>query len=257
VGRVLLSRWELDNLELALRLWHGGETALREMLPGEPIVYGGEIRKIADATSLEEVILLMKDTPYFTPLSLSMKLYKDKQSVFYLEVALERDYYKRLLDSVHRLGGSDAQRAERIVGSEIDMLNLSWLARLLEYHEVKFAEFHQFGIPGPGEISRKLVSAQGETSLEEITSEFLSRRIAGEAKVTQTLERISLLEDIIVQMSIDLATSLLAGYPFSITGVLAYYLLIRIELRNLRCVLVSKVHGEKEGEILSRLVGLR
>ena len=130
VSTSLLARWELDNLQFALRLWHAKDTGLQAYLTFPSFVNDIAIYDIVEAETVEEIALILRNTPYFEAVSQSVKVYRDRRSVFFVEIALERDYYRRLLGAIDELGGNDATQAERIVSAEIDLINLSWLAVL-------------------------------------------------------------------------------------------------------------------------------
>jgi V/A-type H+-transporting ATPase subunit C len=247
VGTLLLARWDLDNLEFALRLWYGKDTTLEEFLTYPSLVHDIPVYDVAEAETVEEIAL-----------SSSVKVYREKRSVFFVEVALERDYYRRLLRAIRDLGGKDTQQAERIVSAEIDMLNLSWLTRLVEYHKIPPSDFSDFMIRGPSEISRKLadVTATSET-LSEMRQGFLADRPSIEGEEVSALSPMSLMEDMMHEMAVDVARKLLSGYPFSIGCVFAFYLLKRIELKNLYSAFSGKALGSSHEEISARLFGLR
>jgi V/A-type H+-transporting ATPase subunit C len=258
VGRVLLSRWDLDNLEFALRLWHGKDASLQKFLTYPTFVEDVPVYDIAEAETLEEIALVLRHTPYFEPVSASLRIYKERQSIFFVEMALERDYYARLLKAVRELGGADALRAEKILGAEIDMLNLSWIMRLMDYYDVKPSGFHQYVISGPSEISRKLAEpGLTDQGLQEIRGQFLGGQFRREGEGLSRLESTALLEAMVREMAVDVARSSLAGYPFSIGCVFAFYLLKRIEAMNLQTVFAGKSIGAESGDISARLHGVR
>ncbi|MGD9141427.1 MAG: V-type ATPase subunit [bacterium] len=257
VGKMLLSRWELDNLEFALRLWHGKDTSLDEYISYPSFVHDIPVYEITAAESIDEIALALRHTPYIEPVVSSSSAYKTRRSIFYVEVALEADYYARLLGAIAALGGADRADGERLIAAEIDLLNLSWLARLVQYYDMRDAEVHEFMIPGPSQISKRL-SAPGHAgdALKDISSELLQGRTPGGGGPALSLERLSLLEHVVGEMSIATARALMAGYPFRITSTLAFYILIRIELKNLFTIFVGKTSGMNETEIMNRLFGL-
>jgi V/A-type H+-transporting ATPase subunit C len=258
VANMLLSRWDLDNLEFAFRLWHGKDTSLQEFLTYPCFVHEIPVFEIVRAETIDEAALALRYTPYFEAVVASTNIYKEKRSIFYVEVELEKDYYRRLLESIRALGGEGARKGESIIASEIDILNLSWLARLLHYYEVRTTEFHELMIPGPSAVSKQLASSDlTSDELDGLSSMFLLGKSSEESKGLSNLERISELEYIVREMAVDAARRLLAGYPFSITCVLSFYHLKRVELGNLYTVFAGKATGLAETEITRRLYGLR
>jgi vacuolar-type H+-ATPase subunit C/Vma6 len=269
VGELLLSRWELDNLEFALRLWHGKDASLETYITYPSYVNDIPLFEVTAAQSIDEVAIALRHTPYLEPVVAGSGQYKAKGSIFYVETSLEADHYSRLLKAIRALGGRDARNGERLIASEIDLLNLSWLARLVQYYDVKEAEVHEYMIPGPSPISKRLaVSGKTGEALGDITADILGGempgiRPAGEAgsgasgRAWPGLERLSLLEHVVGEMGVDTATGLLAGYPFRITSTLAFYILKRTELRNLVTVFAGKAGGADEAGIREKLYGLR
>jgi V/A-type H+-transporting ATPase subunit C len=258
VGELLLSRWDLDDLEFALRLWHGKDKELERFLTYPSYVDEIPVYDIVEAQNLEGIGLLLRNTPYIEPVTASLRTYHERNSIFYVEMSLERDFYRRLVEAVSDLGGADADRALKIVGAEIDFLNLSWLTRLMEYHGIEPSAFSRYMVRGPSEISRRLAEP-GLTveRLGSIRTELMGPGIDREGEVLTRLDSCALLEGMVGEMAVDLARSTLAGYPFSIGCVFAFYLLKRNELRNLHTVFTGKSVGAAEPEIMSRLHGLR
>jgi len=254
VGNLLLSRWDLDNLEFALRLWHGKDPGLEKYLTHPCFACDIPVFDITRSETIDEIALALRHTPYFESVSSSVKKYKESQSVFYVELALEKDYYYRLLQAVHRLGGSDAYEGTRIIAAEIDMLNLAWLRRLIQYYEIESSECADMLIPAPSDVYRHLTAPDFSVeSLDGLGAQFV-REGSG---TLSGLERASALEHMVGEMAVDAARRLLAGYPFSITCVLAFYLLKRIELKNLCVVFSGKAAEVEVNEIAQRLSGVR
>jgi V/A-type H+-transporting ATPase subunit C len=258
VADMLLSRWDIDNLEFALRIWHGRDNTLQEYLTYPTFADDVQVHDIVEAETLEEVALILGNTPYFDPVRTSLRTYREKKSIFFVEMALERDYYERLLRAVRDLGGTDARQAMKVIGAEIDMINLSWLARMVDYYGIKVEQFHEYVIPGPSDVSQKLASpGLSDQDLKDIRGDFLGRRSPEEAEGFSQLEGVALIEGMLREMAVDAAHHSLAGYPFSIGCVFAFYLLKRLEFKNLQTVFVAKSIGAAAGDIGARLYGLR
>jgi vacuolar-type H+-ATPase subunit C/Vma6 len=256
VGEVLLSRWELDDLERALRLWHSKDTGLERHFSSLPSFYAISISDVLAAESIGGVAEALKGTPYPGPVHGSVQAYEAEGSVFYVEVALEKDYYRRLLASLAALGRSDALEAERMVATEVDLLNLSWLARLRR-GEAPEKSIRACLIPGPSLLTRRLAGSDlSADTLAEASRQFLGGKNAGEGQGTRDLDQIAFLESMLADMAAGMARRLLGGFPFSITCIVAFYLLTRLELRNLSIVFTGKAIGADEGKIREKLHGL-
>jgi V/A-type H+-transporting ATPase subunit C len=258
VGRLLLSRWDIDNLEFALRLWHGKDRHLRKFLTYPSFVDDVAVYDIVEAQTLEEIGLSLRQTPYVEPITASLGAYREKKSMFYVELALERDYYRRLLAAASDLGGGDAKVAQRIVSSEIDLVNIAWLSRLVDYYKMDPDKLYSFVIPGPSAISRRLAEpGLSAERLKDLRSNVLAGRVGKDVEARADPGSVSMLETLVGETVVETARSTLSGYPFSIGCVFAFYLLKRTELRNLNTVFAGKWLGTDESEILNRLYGLR
>ncbi len=257
VGRLLLARWELDNLEFALRLWHAKDVSLAKFLIESQIVNAIPIYDVVEAESIEKIALELRHTPYFEALASSIDTYNRRKAIFFVEIELEKHYYRRLLDAAVALGGIDAKRALKIMGAEIDIINVTLLARLMEYHQVKPEDLRSCVIEGPSEISRLLSSSEfSAAEIEDVKSRILGQ-YAGEISQQKTkLDSVSMLEHMVREAAVGIARTMLMGYPFSITCVFAFYLLKRNELENLRTVFGGMAIGASEDEILKQLFGI-
>jgi vacuolar-type H+-ATPase subunit C/Vma6 len=254
----LLARWELDNLQFALRLWHGKDLGLQEFLTHPSPVNDIPIYDVTEAESLEEIALALRHTPYFEPVSVSLKAYRERHSIFFVEMELERDYWRRLLAAAASLGGTDTKQAGKVVAAEIDLVNLAWLTRLIEYYDIQPPASRAYMIPGPSELSRRLAGADlTAESFKELRSTVVTDRLQKQGGALSHLDTIALIESMIREMAVDMARSALAGYPFSIGCVFAFYLLKRTELANLETLFAGKFIGTSEADITARLHGLR
>jgi V/A-type H+-transporting ATPase subunit C len=258
VATILLSRWDIDNLEFALRIWHGRDNTLQKYLTYPTFADDVRVYDIVESETLEEIALILSHTSYFEPVRASLRAYREKKAIYVVEMALERDYYARLLSAVRDLGGTDASQAQKVIGAEIDMINLSWLARMVDYYGIKAAEFHEYVIPGPSEVSRRLADpGLSDQDIEDIRGDLQGGRYAKEGEGFSQLEGVALMEGLVREMAVDAAHRSLAGYPFSIGCVFAFYLLKRLEFMNLQTVFVAKSIGPAAGDVGARLYGLR
>jgi len=257
VGRLLLSRWELDALEGALRLWHGQDVGLRDLEAYPAELCGVALSSVLAAPELHDVAVLFADTPYAEPMLAAAATYRDTGSLAYVEIALERDYYVRLLRAVQALGGEDARQGLAIVSAEIDLINLAWIGRLQHYHDIGGAQLRGLIIPGSSALSQEL--ARGgltEEGMHNWTARLLRDQSLPAGATTPAPERFELLEHLAAEQAVSRARRMLAGYPFSIAGVFAFYGLKRVELRNLCAIFAGKAAGLAEAEIARHLHGV-
>lgn len=257
VGRLLLARWELDHVQFSLRLWHGKDAHFEALL-GFPL-FLNQVAPVAmvSAESLEDLARVLEKTPYARPLRESAARYRQSGSILYPELALERDYYGRLLAAAGALGGSDGRTAVRLVSDEIDGLNVSWLSRLHAYHQVPEDRIGELLIPGPSPLSRQAgrPGADYEALAGPANALMAPYADLGGGHVPAA-DRAALLERALDELAIARARAGLRSYPFSIAGVFAFQRILRTELGNLCRVFTGKRFGVGNQELLDRIRGV-
>ncbi|MBX3175937.1 MAG: V-type ATPase subunit [Candidatus Hydrogenedentes bacterium] len=258
VGELLLARWELDHLQFILRLWHGRDAHFESLL-GFPLFLNNIAAvALASADSLEGIAQVLRTTPYGAPLRDSAPRYRQTGAIVYPELALERDYYGRLLAATSALGGADARRGIRLVSDEIDALNLSWLNRLQAYHQIPAEQAGELLIPGPSPLSRQFgIPGADYARITGAASDVLGQYGEAGAFRGPPAERAALLERALAEMVIARARADLSGYPFTIAGVFAFHRLLRTELANLCCVFAGRRIGVPDHDLMSRIRGVK
>ena len=256
VGRLLLARWDLDTLLTTLRLWHAKEMNTPKVPALDSFVNPLVLDKVLQASSLTEIAAILGTTPYAMPILRSLQAYTEKHTIFYVEIALEKDYYRRLLDTTTALGGSDAHEAALLIGAEIDLLNLACLMRLSHYHGLPADTLSEYVIPGPSELTRRM-ARHGLTDdlMTAGQTRYLSPNRNG-TSARSPQETILLMEGVLAEKQIAQARKALTGFPFGIATVLAFYILTRLALRNLRAIFAAQACGLDADETRSRLYGL-
>lgn len=258
VAAQLASRWELDGLEFLLRLWHGHDTALASVFADSVVLQRISVEELLGADSLEAVAHALQKTLYHAPIIATADTYREKRSILFVELALEREYYRRLLSGVRTLGGAEAIDAKQILAAEIDLVNLSWLARLAQYYAVPLSEARGYLIPGPSKLTRQLADpALTSEELAGLAGSYLTQGLGRSVREASGTAGIDLIEAAVGEMGIATGRRLLARFPFSITCVFSFYFLVRVELSNLRKVFAGRLNGLGPDDIMPRLHGVR
>ncbi|MDD5155390.1 MAG: V-type ATPase subunit [Candidatus Omnitrophica bacterium] len=250
---ILKQRYELEELKVILRIWHKKLNVNPEdYLLGRKVSFDIDFKKIILCQNIEEVILLLEDTPYRKPLLKTREKFKNSALLFYLEVALDIDYYQRLFGCIERFSSVDKNIARKILGIEVDMENISWLIRLRKYYSLGMGEILEWVIPGGEKINKEGLRGM-------YVSNGLSKVIEGLAlgpylKLKDLAdENIYLLENFLYEVLSRQVKKTLAGFPFTIGTVLGYLILKHRETRNLVSLFYAKAYGLKNTEALQLL----
>lgn len=255
----LMEIHDVGKVERIIRTWNEKAWDDRDGIIAGKICYDIPVEAMLKASSIEEIILLLEDTPYRRPLVRAYEGFRRSGTLFCLEAALETDYYRRLGEVVKGLDGTDRLAAARILGTEVDIRNVEILLRLTRYTDLPTAEARRVLLPGGYHLSEDLLLRAYSAKDTRAFIDALSfaplpssgpMRSAGEA-----LEQMRFLGELLEEALASEARRALAGYPFTIGMVIAYLSLTRAESRRVRRILVGKSLGLPAERILQASAG--
>ena len=255
---IILEKYEIENLKAALRIREGdrGVDDLKYIIRKE-LPHSLPYQSIAEAATIEDVLPYLIATPYLMPVKSVLDDYKQRGTLFPLELALEIDFYRRLKERIAALDRNDRRIAQRLLGLEIDLKNLGWLVRLKFYYGVPTGDLVSYHIPGGYRMtSVKLRQAFAADSVKDVLSVALEKSFKPFADLMRKEEELSklyLLEIILWSYLVSEAKKTLGGFPFTIGTVLSYLILKRTEIRNLITILNGKLLNMERAEIESHL----
>jgi len=253
-----LEKYEIENLKTALRIREGhrdlGEMKymVRRQLP-----HSLPYQAIAEAGSLEEAVSYLHGSPYLAAINAVFDDYREKKTLFPVEINLEIDYYRRLKEKVAALGKRDRAIARKLVGLEIDRKNLAWLIRLKFYYDVPTGDLFEYNIPGGYRMTDDRLRASFKAeSIKDVLNLALEKSFKNASEILmrgEELSKLYLLEIILWNYQISEAKRTLGGFPFTIGTVLSYLILKRTEIRNIITILNGKVYRMDKAAIESHL----
>ena len=246
---LLKQRYELEQLKVFLRIWHKKTLVdLEDYIVEKKISYDIDYKKIVAAESIEEIILLLDDTVYKRPLMKVKDRYKEKRSCFYLEAALDVDYYDRLLNCIDKFSPADKKIARKILGVEVDIENINWLIRMRKYYSMGLGDMLDWVLPGGEWINkdtvRKFYSSDGLTKVVDSVAFGPYARLKDLVQ-----ENTTELERFLYGFMMREVKKALGGFPFTIGTVLGYLILKRNETKNIISLINAKHYGWKKEEI--------
>ncbi len=253
-----LEKYEIENLKTALRIREGkrgGEDM--KYLVRQDLPHSLPFQAISEATTIEDALSYLSRSPFFNPINSVIDDYRDRGTLFPVEIKLEIDYYERLKERVEKLSKKDKEISRKLVGLEIDQKNLGWLIRLKFYYDMPVGELLDYNIPGGYRMTRdRLRQAFKADSIKDVLSVALEKSVSDLSEILvkgQDLSKLYLLEIILWNILISEAKRTLGGFPFTIGTVLSYLILKRTEIRNVITILNGKVYKMDRGEIESHL----
>ena len=254
--QALLTRFEIDNLKNAIRVYFDRRVRGRSVEASvhyvlhEKIIHSIPMDIVLNANDFDEIAGVCRDTPYCEIIRKHSHVVESEGSLFRLEVALDHYYYEILLDSVKQLSASDQRIAQRLIGVEIDLQNISWIMRLKRYYDLPMEAVLSTLIPGGYSLRRQqiegLYSARNMTS---VLQDFVKEQYPGLSTLLGTptsdsAARLRVLQQILEEIKRQEVQHILSGYPFTIGIILAYFFLKGDEMARVRTLLNARHYGK-------------
>lgn len=247
----MLTKYETVYLKNILRMWNN-ENAIeeRDLWIEETICYPLPVKELLRAESIEEIIVLLDKTPYRQPLIGARGYFKEKKSLFYLEHALDRDYYKRIEERINKLGAKDKRLSERLFGIEIDIENIANIVRFKHYYKLSKEEAIMCFIPGGYKTGKEFIYSLYSENMETAKeNKMLYKEIISFFQEDNIKEKINEFEVFLWKILLKETRRALTQYPFTIATVVAFLNLYAIEVKNIISLLYGKKYGCKKEDI--------
>ncbi len=244
---LLIQKYEIEEIKTALRLWHKKDVPETSYyLIGEKIWFDIDYKKIVSSPDLNGVMQILGNTPYRTSIAEAQKMFEDKDSIFFLEASLDKDYFTKLVSSIKNFLLTDRITLSKIIGAEIDIENINWLLRATKkYYSLEKEEVNKWLIEG------------GNITKDNFATEFLK----GEIKFIHNISLADIFEKNEYMLEISLygilyeeTKKILSGFPFTIGIILSYVILKNREIKNIISIINAKNYGLQKEEI-SMLIG--
>jgi V/A-type H+-transporting ATPase subunit C len=241
--RALWRRFELDNLKTILRRLAGGRTSWDEaliillrdsVLPISQLQQAGDLRTAAD---------LLSDTIYGAPLASALGRYETEKTLFPVEVALDISHWRRVWRAVGKLSGRDGNWARRLVGSRLDVTNITWAFRYHLYYHLSEEEIINYTLPGgyrsDDGVLRDIARGAG---VQEVASRVWGQEVPEFADLAAEgpKEPLQAFEVALARFLCRQARESFIGYPFHLGILLGYLSLKEWEAHDLTTMAEAK-----------------
>lgn len=261
----LLCQFEIDNLKNAVRVYfdrtvrHRPADASAHYILYDRILHDLPIDIIVNARNFDEIAGVCEGTPYGPIVRKYGHTVESEGSLFRLEIAFDHFYYANLLSAIEKLDREDRAIALRLIGATIDLQNVDWIIRLRNFYDLPLETVMAAIVPGGFNLSKatvgELYRAQNVTA---VLQDFVKGKYPGlsallSAQVSDSASRLLLLRRIMEEIMRQEVRHILAGYPFTIGIILAYFVLKRDELGKLRIILNAQQQGLQAERIESMI----
>ncbi|MEI8011565.1 MAG: V-type ATPase subunit [Candidatus Omnitrophota bacterium] len=256
---LLRERYELSEVKVLLRCWAAqDEASVRPHIFSEAFVHPIPIDRVFSAKNFNELVDAFAGTPYRHVLAGAATRYRKTGSLFYLEAAMDRDYFNRLWEEIDCLPHADRTAAARLVGVEVDMENISGLLRLRRYYDFPSGDLALIMLPRGYRINERMLRlAFVKEGFADTLKDMAVRPYQDlGALFAKAMDHagLSLLEGVLFQTLFSEARRVMRGFPFTIGTILAYLILKRAETRKLMSIFYGKNHGFSSDRIKGALL---
>ena len=253
--QALLTRYEIDNLKNGIRIYFDRQVRGRSVEAGihyvlrETILHPIPMEVVVNAGDLDEIAGVCRGTPYGEIVRKYAHAVESEGSLFRLEVALDHAYYARLLEAVEHLSAKDRHIARRLIGTEIDLQNISWIMRFKRYYDLPLETVRSILVPGGYSLrGLRVEELYGASNMTALLQDFVKEQYPALSTLLSTptadsAARLRVLQQILTEIKRQEVQRILAGYPFTIGIVLAYFFLKGDEMDRVRTLLNAKHYG--------------
>ncbi len=181
----LFSRFEAENLKILLRCLHSG---LRRFQVAHLLYPLGVLSRLPweelwESSNISSLVARLRGRAFGRALQHALPRYEVQGNLFPLEMALDLSSFRQIEEAISRLKVKQNRKmALEIVGSYVDILNISWIIRLRRVFNLSPEEIVNYSLPGgtlPLVLIHRMARAENlDMFLREIPSS-LSRALAG------------------------------------------------------------------------------
>lgn len=260
----LLSRFEIDNLKNAIRVYFDNRVRERSVedsvhyILHDTILHDIPIGIIMNAQNFDEIAGVCQNSPYGAIIRKFSHTVESEGTLYRLEVGFDQYYYETLLNAISHLAKRDRTIALRLTGIEIDLQNISWIMRLKRFYDLPLEAVLNTIIPGGLSLKRPLIDdlyrAQNATT---VLQDFVKTQYPGLSTLLGSqgggsASRLHVIQRILEEIKQQEVQRILSGHPFTIGIILAYFFLKGKELAQIRTLLNAKLYGKTTERIESK-----
>ena len=265
--QALSLRYEINNLKNCIRLFFDRHIRGRDISQQTPYIIQEKIinpfncDRIIHAGSREELVEALRETPYYDIVKSTASEMDRASTVFPLETALDRFYYKNLFNQISAsLSKKDKAIALQVFYLDVDVENIGRVVRFKHFYSLDAEEVFRYIIPY-GIVPSNMAAFEHMYENEDV-SDILSGLMEKSDKSLKSFfdtdmrersSRLVIIEKIAEQILVYQAHKILFGPPFTIGIILAYFILKRHEMKKIMTILNAK-HYHYQPERISGLL---
>ncbi len=240
---IYYQKYELINLKTILRglISHVPQEQIAPLLLPTARYTLFSKKTLLEFNDVHAIIEHLQGTFFAYPLNLALRRYEEEQEFFPLEMALDLHYYQTLWAAVKKLPDSERHIAEHIIGTMLDILNITWIIRFKEEYRFSPEEIlnytiehgHVFRLAERRKFSE---AAHSGEMIDILKTTPYGRALSGEVALPT-------LHVLLNRYLIGQLRRFFAGNPFQIGVILGYWLLKEFEIADIITIAEAKKYG--------------
>ncbi|HUU78991.1 MAG TPA: V-type ATPase subunit [candidate division Zixibacteria bacterium] len=260
---VLIKIYYYNNVKLLLAALHNKDRLeeVNEMLITLNETENAEIQEMFKARNVETLVEMMPNEDLKKILNSALGDYHYLDLVYPLIFATDQYYYNMLCIEITKLSREDQRNTKNLFGTRIGLQNLEIILRSKTFdvspNIVKNWLIATKLCPLRKDILEKLIqSLDLETTFNIIKEETPFRELAIRLldNIEKELPPLHNFDQYAEQIVIHKANSIFRSASFNVSIFPAFFLLKEMEIRNLRTIILGKIHKRSANEILERIV---
>lgn len=254
--KTLLMRYEVESIKMAIRSVYSGVDLSEEDIEGHIVTSKHftvqDFSKLFTARSVEDIVNYLMDTPYGELLKPYLGESR-RRMLFYLEMNLDRYYFKQLMDRIATLKGEGKTYMQTALGTNIDFLNIQWIYRGINNYDIQPDELFNYCLSGGLHLSLKKLRElcyleTPEALLKALVNTHYGALFSGEHNIDLVLER---------EMDKELYklfNEQLQKAHFNLIAPVGYLHKLEFEIKDLFAILEAKRYGMNAAQTKGFLV---
>ncbi|MGC9780449.1 MAG: V-type ATPase subunit [Candidatus Heimdallarchaeota archaeon] len=253
----------LNNIKVIISALHGANRFedARGMLISLSEAEDAEIEELFKSKDVEDLISRIKNKDLKDLLDSAVGEYRFLDLVYPLIIAVDQYYYSAICEEISNLKGEDKTKIKSLLGTRIGLQNLEIILRSKNFN-IASAIVKKWLIatkycPLKSNILNDLINSQDLEEAFNIIQEKTPHRDLA-TRLQENLENelppLENFDRIAEQIVVHKANSIFRSASFNISIFPAFFILKEIEIRNIRTIILGKIHKRSTNEVLDNII---
>lgn len=232
----LLQSYEIAELKKTFHYWQK-KTSVNDAIPNtiSSICFNIPTKEILKAKDIDKIVDLLSLTPYAKAIKQAKNDFLTKNSLFYIELSLDKDYYERLRIRIKDLSKLDEKISKKIIGLETDIENIKRILQLYDFYHFEKDKIKGYLLPHGNFINNSLLNKLDSSNN---TNKLITKTYKDFPFFNS--ENVTTIEKFLWQLIFNQAKKAYREFPFSIGTFLGFFILKKIETQNILMILRAK-----------------